>query len=179
MVVITLYNRKIYRIKSINFNINPGSSFKCRNGKFQTFAEYYKNRFNVSISPDKMHQPILIVVPMNSNLETEDTHDIGAIPSLCCPIGLNDSMQKNFQLMQRLSPHLDMNPDERKKKLDHFMKNLETSVNFNLRALESVARVLPREKIVVGSEDHGPIYVDEKGYWNMRLIGNFKKWCLK
>lgn len=181
----THYNKRTYKVDNICFKTTPASSFRGQDGQLQTYADYYKSRYHLTIEPEEMRQPMLISHPKKKDINKGITGDIYLVPSLCNPTGLTDTMRKDFQLMKKLSEHLHMNPVTRKNKLDEFMRQLKTNpavvkefaswnIDFDPEPVSTVARVLEREKICVGPENSAPVDVDDKGDWTRALgRGNY------
>lgn len=175
-IVMTHYNRRTYTINDVDFKTTPASSFRCRDGSIQTYAEYYQRRYNIIIPAELMGQPLLVSKPKKKDINKGITGDIYLLPSLCNPTGLSEDMRKNFNLMKRLSEHLHMDPTTRKRKLDEFMTRLTTNelvqkefqawnIQFQPTALNTDARIMNRQQIVVGPNPDVPIFPDEKGDW--------------
>jgi aubergine-like protein len=179
-IVMTHYNRRTYKVEDIDFKTTPRSSFRGQDGSVQTYADYYKKRYDITIPENQMNQPLIVSKPKKRDINKGITGDIYLIPSLCNPTGLSDDMRKNFALMKKLSTHLHMDPVTRKKKLDEFMYKLDTdplvqaelkawNVQFNPKALSMEARVLPKQAIVVGPDPEQPIMPDDKGDWTRSM----------
>lgn len=172
----THYNRRTYTISDVDFKATPASSFRGQDGSIQTYAEYYQRRYNITITDEMMKQPLLVSKPKKKDINKGVTGDIYLLPSLCNPTGLSNDMRKNFSLMKRLSEHLHMDPTTRKKKLDEFMYRLTTNekvqeefaawnIKFAAAALNTEARIMKKQQIVLGPDPDSPILPDDKGDW--------------
>lgn len=42
MTVMTIYNKKMYRVDGIDFDISPSHTFNLKDGKKMSFLEYYE-----------------------------------------------------------------------------------------------------------------------------------------
>lgn len=60
------YNNKTYRIDDINWEMNPRSKFQGRDGKEQSFVEYYAKMYDKKI--EDMEQPLLVSRPKKSQV---------------------------------------------------------------------------------------------------------------
>lgn len=65
-VFIYRYNNKTYRIDDINWEMNPKSKFKGRDGSEQSFVEYYAKVYDKKITD--MDQPLLVSRPKKSQV---------------------------------------------------------------------------------------------------------------
>ncbi|XP_021946660.1 piwi-like protein Siwi [Folsomia candida] len=188
-IVMTHYNRRTYTISDVDFKATPASSFRGQDGSIQTYAEYYQCRYNITITEEMMKQPLLVSKPKKKDINKGVTGDIYLLPSLCNPTGLSNDMRKNFSLMKRLSEHLHMDPTTRKKKLDEFMYRLTTNekvqeefaawnIKFAATALNTEARIMKKQQIVLGPDPDSPILPDDKGDWT-RPMKNSRSEMLK
>lgn len=156
-IVLTHYNRRTYRIDDIDFDLSPRSKFKKEDGSEISYADYYRDKWNITLSESDLNQPMLVSLPRRKDINKGVTDNIYLVPSLCNMTGLTDGMRKNFDLMKRLSVHLHMSPHDRKKKLDEFMKAFQEpevkseldnwNVQFDTEFVPATARVLKREQI--------------------------------
>ena len=124
-IVITHYNRRTYRIDDIDFDLTPRSQFKKQDGSMITYADYYRTKWNVTLTGNDLEQPLIVSFPRRKDINKGIKDPIYLIPSLCNMTGLTDVMRKNFDLMKRLSVHLHMSPQDRKKKLDEFIRSFQ------------------------------------------------------
>ena len=60
------YNNKTYRIDDIDWEMNPKSKFKGRDGSEQSFVEYYAKVYDKKITD--MDQPLLVSRPKKSQV---------------------------------------------------------------------------------------------------------------
>lgn len=89
-IVTTKYNNKTYRVDDINFEQNPSTTWKDKEGKEQSYAQYYKSQYSISIRD--MKQPILVSRKEVRVSGRTDKIEIafGLIPELCHMTGLTD-----------------------------------------------------------------------------------------
>ncbi|KAL4438115.1 hypothetical protein ABPG74_016894 [Tetrahymena malaccensis] len=113
--VITKYNNfQIYLIDRIDLNKTPNSTFFYKQSNKQiSFAQYYKERYNITIQ--KMNQPLLVHKrkyrePNTNALKFED---VFLIPELCFMTGLTDEQRKDFQAMKEVANHTKLSPQQR------------------------------------------------------------------
>lgn len=73
-IVICKHNNRVYKIEDINFKLSPASTFELKREKRQiTYAEYYKNRFNLLISD--MRQSLLLATPNNNRKGSHEEYN--------------------------------------------------------------------------------------------------------
>ena len=72
IVTIYRYNNKTYRIDDINWEMNPKSKFKGRDGSEQIFVEYYAKVYEKKITD--MDQPLLVSRPKKSQVRYNIIH---------------------------------------------------------------------------------------------------------
>jgi len=130
-IVMTMYNRKTYRIDDIKWDMTPRSKFsvivELKNGgkeeKQLSYMDYYRDRYGQSIS--HLDQPLLVSLPRRQDHHRGNAGPIFLIPELCQMTGLTDSMRSDYNLMQKLSNHMHMSPVARFKKTAEFMSRLQ------------------------------------------------------
>ena len=97
-----------YKIIDVEFKLSPKSLFDC-NGKSITYAQYFKNNYQINIID--MNQPLLLVIPLKKRMLDQAIYKIYLVPELCKVIGLTDEDRKSYQIMkemfiyERLEPH--------------------------------------------------------------------------
>ena len=122
-IVMTIYNRKTYRIDDIKFNENPMTvEFEWQNQKV-TLAHYYRTKYGLTISD--LNQPILYSKPKRKDIRRGMSQSIALIPELCRMTGLKEGQRKNFQLMRTLSDQLHLNPTKRVEYIEGFRRKWE------------------------------------------------------
>ncbi|KAL4480518.1 hypothetical protein ABPG72_022273 [Tetrahymena utriculariae] len=113
--VITKYNNfQIYLINRVDFNKTPSSTFFCKKSNKQiSFAQYYKERYNITIQ--KMNQPLLVHKRKyrEPNTNTQKVEEVFLIPEICFMTGLTDEQRKDFQAMKEVANHTKLSPQQR------------------------------------------------------------------
>lgn len=99
-VVLTRYNNKTYRIDDIDFDQTPMSTFAAKDGdniRQISYAEYYKNQYNIVLKD--MKQPLLISRKEVKVSATEKKELVFAlIPEISYMTGLTDELRKDFKV---------------------------------------------------------------------------------
>ena len=114
------YLKKNYRIDEINFDLSPKSQTINYSGKTRTLVEYFQMAHGKTIKD--VNQP-LILVKKNSAQGLPQTDYY--VPELCSLSGLQDSDTKNGQFMKKLAKYTKLEPNERVKKTNEFIKLLD------------------------------------------------------
>lgn len=155
-IVITRYNNKTYRIDDIAWDKNPSQTFPKRDGSEISYAQYYKERYGITIRDLK--QPLIISMPKRSEIRAGQEGPVYLVPETCNMTGLSDEQRANFKLMKALGEYTRQAPPERLKSLEIFSKRIQETpeiarelMDWGLKlspTLESFkARTLPPEKI--------------------------------
>ncbi|PNF25797.1 hypothetical protein B7P43_G11743 [Cryptotermes secundus] len=125
-----------------------------------------------------LSQPMLVSLRKKRNLLSGQDCLIYLVPELCCMTGLSEQMRKNFLLMRDLADCTRLVPSQRMDRLQHFNRCLKTNSmiaeelkNWNMELSEYLltlsGRILPSEKIILGSEVRcGP---SQAGNWTREL----------
>nr|CAD7392146.1 unnamed protein product [Timema cristinae] len=122
--VLTRYNNKLYRVDDLMWNKTPADTFE-KHGKLTTFAEYYKDQYDLAISD--MNQPLL-VSRVKSKFKDETREQIVClVPELCYLTGLTDSMRNDYQLMKSIAMYTRITPNQRQLALQKFINNVNQS----------------------------------------------------
>lgn len=86
----------------MDFKQSPMSTFKERSGNSITFAQYYKQAYNITIH--NLDQPLLVSLPKAKDYHRGDgDKPILLVPELCNFTGLTDEMRTNYHLMKKFS----------------------------------------------------------------------------
>lgn len=114
--VMTTYNKKLFRVDSIDDSMNPKSTFeKLENGQPVkiTFLEYFKKTYGIEIRD--WEQPLLISRDTKRVSGSEKPVDfmICLIPELCQLTGLTDDQRSNFRLMKDVATYTRITPNQR------------------------------------------------------------------
>ncbi|KAJ8714986.1 hypothetical protein PYW08_004967 [Mythimna loreyi] len=128
--VMTMYNKKMFRVDSIDDTQSPKSTFeKMVDGKpvQVSFIDYYKNNYGIEIKD--WDQPLLISRDSKRMPGQEKPTDfmICLIPELCQLTGLTDDQRSNFRLMKDVATYTKITPNQRhaafKKYIETVMSN--------------------------------------------------------
>lgn len=121
--VLTDYTNKTYNIDDIDFTMTPRSSFKSLSGDEQTFLDYYKNKYNISIKDER--QMMLVSRARERDIRAGQPENIYLIPELSRATGLTDSLRADFRLMQKISNYTRLSPEDRVNALNKFNRRLQ------------------------------------------------------
>ena len=111
-VVLTRYNNKSYTVDDIDWAQTPSSTFTDDNGREKSFADYYQERYNITIKDKK--QPLLVSRAKKKTKEEEDVNKtIALIPELCNLTGLTDQMKADFKVMKDVAQFTRVTPTQR------------------------------------------------------------------
>jgi aubergine-like protein len=127
--VLTAYNNRTYRIDDVNTNVNPNFKFKLKNNREMTIADYYKEKYNITIK--SLTQPLLVSKPSKKDLRDGRKEDVLLVPELCRLTGITPEMRGNFQMMRALASHTQLKPDDRVKALRELSQRLRSTAKCN------------------------------------------------
>ena len=111
---------KKYKIDDILFDRNPKNQAFKYNGKDITVYEYFKKKYQKTIKD--VNQPIIIVRNKNKNGQIQNSY---FVPELCSLENLEDDAKKDGNFMKQLAKYTKLEPSERVKKTNEFIKLLE------------------------------------------------------
>ncbi|KAG5670554.1 hypothetical protein PVAND_000808 [Polypedilum vanderplanki] len=161
-IVLTRYNNKSYRIDDIDFSQNPLSTFK-KGDREISYADYYKNEYNIKIQDLK--QPLLISrKEMRVSGEKKKLDFVVClVPELCFLTGLSDEMRSNYNVMKDLASFTKLTPFQRveayRKYVTNIANNEKASALLSGWGLELdkdptrvTARLLDEEFVVFGNK---------------------------
>ena len=86
-IVMTMYNKKTYRIDDIDFSKNPESMFTLKNGQAVSYRRYFFDRYQKKVQNSS--QPLLVSRPSRRDINRGNTEPIFLIPELCAMTGLS------------------------------------------------------------------------------------------
>lgn len=168
-LVVTNYNKIVYRIEDVNFNLNPASTFfDKRNNRDVTYKEYYHTRYSLDVTDQK--QPLLLVIQNNQRRDAAaggDDHQIYLIPEHCNIAGLTEAQRNDNRLKIELIKASQISPQDRVTHMLTFLKQLNDSedvrkslnewgYSYGQRPMLINARTLNREAIGMGRNATGP-----------------------
>ncbi|CAG9313019.1 unnamed protein product [Blepharisma stoltei] len=106
--VLTLYNKKTYKVVDIDFDSTAESTFQDSTGKVQTYKEYYEKRWQKNIEHNE--QPLLKATT------NKNPNPCYLIPEFCVLTGLTDEMRADFNIMKDMANATKKEPQERLQK---------------------------------------------------------------
>jgi aubergine-like protein len=153
--VLTLYNRKSYRVEDVDFNKSPRDSFTTEKGVTQTFKEYYQNRWGKPVTSDD--QPLLFI--------KEREKELYLLPEFCVLTGLTDEIRSDFNIMKDLANATKKDPHDRLSECTRLITKIKTdprtandlaswNVELGEAPAELAGRVLPAGKIELGKNSN-------------------------
>lgn len=127
--VLTRYNNKCYRIDEVLWNMNPLSTFTKGNGEEISYADYYKNHYDITIRDLK--QPLLLHYETRRKSGTEQPEEIKLcfIPELSYLTGLTDTMREDFRVMKDIASYTRITPNQRVNSLRTFIRNVNSNAD--------------------------------------------------
>ncbi|KAJ6235251.1 piwi-like protein [Anaeramoeba flamelloides] len=125
-VVMTRYNNRSYIINDIDFEKNPSFEFQNKENKTVSLFEYYRNVYHKNITD--RNQPLLVLKKFRTDREGNKIQEFSyLIPELCSMTGLTNRMRENFYLMQEISRHTQIRPENRLLELKKFVHRILTT----------------------------------------------------
>ncbi|XP_022109192.1 piwi-like protein 1 [Acanthaster planci] len=176
-IVLTKYNNKTYRVDDVVFDKNPLDAFEKFDGTTITYAEYYRDAYEVELRDFK--QPLLVGKRKKRD-ERQGATNIHLIPELCTITGLSDNMRSDFHVMRDLATITRITPNDRLQQLSSFLgsfpKNKEAyshlrrwQLNFDPQPVRINARIMDRETIITGDRGSTRITLDENAEWSRQM----------
>ncbi|CAD8158161.1 unnamed protein product [Paramecium octaurelia] len=104
----TIYSKRMYRIKSIDFKSNPTSKMESLNVSYE---QYYYQRYKITLSD--LTQPLLV------HEDKKTKQSIRLIPELLYMIELTNAQKNNFKVMNNIKLQTTLDPLERSNKIDN------------------------------------------------------------
>ena len=96
-IIICTYNNKTYRIDDVDFSSSPKSTFELKGRGKTSFAEYYKERYNMEVRD--MNQPLLISMPKDKDRRRGDMMAVKIIPEFAQMTGFTEQQRNNYKMM--------------------------------------------------------------------------------
>lgn len=151
-IVLTLYNKKNYKVEDIDWDLNPNSSFADSKGNSLTFKGYYTSKWGKSIAHDD--QPLL--------KSRNKLNECLLVPEFCVMTGLTDEIRADFNIMKDMAQATKKEPHMRLEESAGLIKAIKSNPSSNSElanwkadiAIEPVTltgRVLPAGSIMLGS----------------------------
>lgn len=159
LTVLTDYNNNTYRITDVDYDTNPRSTFKLRDGESISYLDYYRNKYKIKIHSET--QPMLVTRAKQRERRADQPDMVYLVPELCRATGLTDNMRSNFNLMNELAKHTRISAKLRIDKLLMFNRRLrqekgvvqelqDWNMKLDDKLVDIPARILPSETIVLG-----------------------------
>lgn len=174
-IVMTNYSNRPFMVTSINWNMNPNSTFDRRSAagksKSITYAKYYKEQYDLTVRD--MVQPLLCCHRFRQNT------DEYFLPELCSMTGLTDEMRSDFQLMKKLKEMSILDPEPRLKRILQYSKKIITNpdvkkslgewkFSMNPKLLNITGRILPPPPISFAKRKIEFPDLERAGEWAIR-----------
>jgi aubergine-like protein len=169
--VLTLYNRKSYRIEDVDFNKSPRDSFTNEKGVSMTFKEYYQTRWGKPVTADD--QPLIFI--------KEREKELYLLPEFCVLTGLTDEIRADFNIMKDLANATKKEPHDRLQECTNLITKIKTDsrtreelgswrVDLGETPANLAGHVLPAGRINLGK--NGNFNINEQS-------GSFDRECQK
>ena len=121
-IVMTTYNKKMYRVDDIIFNISVEDKFKIQKSNEETsYIDYYQKQWNMTIK--EKNQFLL------KNVDKRSNQTIFLIPEFCFMTGMTDKMRSDFNLNKDISETTKCPANERIVKTTNLIKELQDPKN--------------------------------------------------
>ncbi|KAM4577685.1 piwi-like protein 1 [Odontesthes bonariensis] len=178
LIVLTKYNNRTYRIDDIAWDHTPNNTFKKGETDI-SFKNYYKTQYGLDINDGNQALLISHVKKMGPAAGPPPGPAM-LVPELCYLTGLTDKMRSDFTIMKDLSLHTRLSPEQREKRLERFISNIQQNAEaqaeldkwglcFDKQLLNLTGRVIGGERIFQGSKsfDYNPQTAD----WSREMRG--------
>lgn len=167
-LVVTNYNKRVYRIEDVNFSLKPTCTFKDkRDNRDITYKDYFLTRFNETIKDEA--QPLLLVIPNNMRRgdREQEQGEIYLIPELCNIAGLTEQQRNDNRLKMDLIRSSQIHPNDRVQQIRMFLKKFheefdireslkEWGYSYENDAVRLNAHVLPQQPVGFGPVANKP-----------------------
>ncbi|XP_063537171.1 piwi-like protein Ago3 isoform X1 [Cydia strobilella] len=125
--VMTTYNKKLFRVDSIDDTMTPRSTFEKKEGGEMvtiSYIDYYKKNYGIEIID--LDQPMLISRETKRMPGSEVPTDflICLVPELCQLTGLSDDQRSNFRLMKDVATYTRIDPNQRHAAFKKYIQNV-------------------------------------------------------
>ena len=151
--VLTLYNKKCYKVDGIDWDMSPCSTFE-KEGAQTDFKAYYTSRWSREIKHD--NQPLL-----KSKLKTMTCY---LLPEFCVMTGLTDEIRSDFNIMKDIANATKKEPRERLSESAGLIASLKSAqktrdeindwkLDISTEPISLTGRVIPAGSIVMGDNN--------------------------
>ena len=120
-IVMTLYNKRFYRVLSIDYESTPDSYFETKQGKV-SFREYMLSQYNIQIQNPR--QPLLVAVQRNVELKL--------IPELCYLTGIPERAKRDGNIMRQVRDANRSNPNDRQHAIQNHIEKMASGRGLEL-----------------------------------------------
>lgn len=180
-------------IDNVRFDLTPKSTFKLKDGKTTTYADYFRQKYNLTDSTLDRDQPLLESISKREKDANGQPKISLYIPSLVNLTGLTNEMRRDNMRMRTLLERMAVPPYERLSRIMSNVNSIVSDVNFQSQMqpwgmsistslLRVPARRLPTPELKNGQ---GPIEVkpdseswDIRFRWPMFRSQPFDKWVV-
>lgn len=152
--VMTMYNKRTYKIDDIAWEEKPSDEFELKDGKKTSFKDYYYEHYKIQIKDSG--QPLLISNPKAKDKRGGNDQPIRLVPELCSLTGtiLLKSFDRDFRMKKELDAITKLNPQTRYQKLTHLLEKIKRTpeakqdmdrwqIDFSPDVVKASATVLP------------------------------------
>uniref|UniRef100_A0A8C6V1H9 Piwi-like RNA-mediated gene silencing 1 n=1 Tax=Neogobius melanostomus TaxID=47308 RepID=A0A8C6V1H9_9GOBI len=164
LVVLTKYNNKTYRVDDIAWDHTPNNTFK-RGDTEISFRNYFKTQYGLDIADGNQAMLVSHVKKKMGPSGGPPPGPAMLVPELCYLTGLTDKMRSDFSIMKDLSVHTRLSPEDREKRLNRFIMNIQKNseaqseldkwgLSFDKQLLQMNGRVLPVERLSQGQRSY-------------------------
>lgn len=154
-IVLTLYNKKNYKVDDIDWDLNPNSTFADHSGQAVSFKSYYSSKWSKNISHDD--QPLL--------KSKNKMNECLLIPEFCVMTGLTDEIRADFNIMKDMANATKKEPHMRLEESAGLIKAIKSSPTANsevvnwkadisIEPASTTGRVLPAGSIMLGGNSN-------------------------
>lgn len=86
IMVLTDYNNNTYRIEDVDFDTSPSSTFAMKSGDNVSYQDYYKRKYNITIT--NATQPMLVTRTKPKARNAGQGDFVYLVPELCRATGM-------------------------------------------------------------------------------------------
>lgn len=155
--VLTLYNKKTYKILDIDWDSTVLSTFADDKGNTQSYKDYYEKRWQKEI---KHNEQPLLKATFNKNPKP-----CMLIPEFCVLTGLTDEMRADFNVMKDMATATKKEPHDRLMLSAGLINNIKNNakasaaieqwkINLSPDPVKITGRTLPLGGIVLGNNQN-------------------------
>ncbi|OMJ88066.1 hypothetical protein SteCoe_10049 [Stentor coeruleus] len=124
-IILTLYNKKNYKIDDIDWDMSPNSTFADKNGQQSSFKAYYGSKWGKNIIHDD--QPLL-------RCKTKQIEAL-LVPEFCVMTGLTDEIRADFNIMKDMAQATKKEPQMRLEESAGLIKAIKSNEKANAEVI--------------------------------------------